>query len=78
MRDCVNALTQENEDSSKPLQGCDDVPKQQHRAQDGEELSCCRDDGAGEGPEMHNRHKDEGLKEDAEDGTLIETIYNVI
>lgn len=66
--------THEHEDGSKPLQGCYDVPKQQHGAQDGEKLSCCGDDGAGEGPEIHNSHKDEGLKEDGE-GTVTKTIY---
>lgn len=71
---CACTLTQENKDGSQPLQRCNDVPKQQHRAQDGKELPCCRDDGAGEGPEIHNSHKDEGLKQHKEEVTTTETI----
>lgn len=59
-------LTKEDQNSSAPLHGTYDVAKQNDRAQDGEELPCCRDDGAGKRSKVHDRHEDEGLLETKE------------
>ena len=59
----ASMLTEEDQNSAAPLHGSNDVAKQNHRAEDGEELPRCRDDGAGERPEVHDGHEDEGLLE---------------
>ncbi len=58
------SLTDEDEDGTKPLHRADDVPKQQHRPQDGEELPRRRDEGTGERPKIHHSHEDESLGEE--------------
>lgn len=55
------SLTEEDQDGANPLHRTHDVAKQKHRAEDGEELPCGGDNGAGQRPEVHHRHKDEGL-----------------
>lgn len=55
------SLTEEHQDSAKPLHRSHDVAKQKDGAEDGEELPRGGDDGAGQRPEVHHRHKDEGL-----------------
>lgn len=57
-----SALTEEDQHGAHPLQGGYDVPKQDDGAQDGEELPGGGDDGAGQRPEAHHRHEDEGLE----------------
>ncbi len=58
------SLTEEDEDGTKPLHSADDVPKQQHRPQDGEELPRRCDDGTSERPKIHHSHEDESLGEE--------------
>lgn len=55
-------LTQEHKHSAHPLHGADGVGEEDHRGQNGEELSSCGDDRAGQGTEIHNCHEDEGLE----------------
>lgn len=55
-------LTQEHKYSAHPLQGADRVGEEDHRGQNGEELSSCGDDGAGQGAKIHNRHEDKALE----------------
>lgn len=55
------SLTEEHQDGPNPLHPTHDVTKQDDRAKDGEELPGSGDDGAGQGSEVHHRHKDEGL-----------------
>lgn len=57
----ARTLTQEDQHGAEPLQRGHDVPKQDDGAQDGEELPGGGDDGAGQRPEAHHRHEDEGL-----------------
>ena len=57
-------LTQENQDGAKPLHRTHDIAKQDNRAKDCEELPGGGDDGTGQRPEVHHRHKDEGLAQD--------------
>lgn len=54
-------LTEEDQDGADPLHGGHDVAEQNDGAEDGEELSRGGDDGAGQGPKVHHRHKDKGL-----------------
>lgn len=55
-------LTQEHKHSAHPLHGADGVGEEDHRGQNGEELSSCGDDGAGQGTKIHNCHEDEALE----------------
>lgn len=55
-------LTEEHQDGSNPLHRTHDVPKQNDRAEDREELPRCGDDGAGQRPKVHHCHEDEGLE----------------
>lgn len=59
-------LTKEHQDSADPLHGVEDVAEQKDRAQDGKELPCGSDNGAGERAEVHHSHEDEGLREEEE------------
>lgn len=43
----IQTKTEEDQDCAHPLYGTDDVAKQNDRAEDGEELACGGDDGAG-------------------------------
>lgn len=54
-------LTEEHQGGSNPLQWTHDVAEQNNGAEDGEELPCSGDDGAGQGPKVDHRHEDEGL-----------------
>lgn len=56
------ALTQEHKHSAHPLHGADGVGEEDHRGQDGEELSSCGDDRAGQGAKIYNRHEYEALE----------------
>lgn len=55
------SLTEEDQGGAGPLQRTHGVAKQQHRAQDGEELPCGCDDGAGQGSEVDHGQENEGL-----------------
>lgn len=57
-------LTQEYQYSAHPLHGADGVGEEDHRGQNGEELSSCGDDGAGQGTKIHDCHEDEALEKD--------------
>lgn len=57
----IKPETKEHQDSADPLHGVEDVAEQKDRAQDGKELPCGSDDGAGERAEVHHSHEDEGL-----------------
>lgn len=54
-------LTEEHQDGANPLHRTHDIAEQNNRAEDGEELPRGGDDGAGQRPEVHHGHKDEGL-----------------
>lgn len=58
-----STLTEEDQDGADPLHGGHDVPEQEDGAEDGEELPGGGDDGAGQRPEVHHRHEDEGLEQ---------------
>lgn len=57
-------LTQEHQHSAHPLHGADGVGEEDHRGQNGEELSSCGDDGAGQGTKIYNSHEDKALGKD--------------
>lgn len=57
----IETETQEHKHSAHPLHGADGVGEEDHRGQDGEELSSCGDDRAGQGAKIHNRHEYEAL-----------------
>lgn len=61
----IESKSEEDKDCPEPLHSADDVSKQQHRTQDGEEFPSRRDDGTGERSEIHHSHKDEGLSKSA-------------
>ena len=50
----ASMLTEEDQNSAAPLHGSNDVAKQNHRAEDGEELPRCRDDEREEGEPMRD------------------------
>lgn len=54
-------LTEEDQDGADPLHRTHDIPEENNRAEDGEELPGSGDDGAGQRPEVHHRHEDERL-----------------
>lgn len=58
---CELTLTEEDQNSSGPLQRTHGVAKQKNRAEDGEELPCGCDDGAGQGSKVDHSQKNEGL-----------------
>lgn len=57
----IKTETQEYQYSAHPLHGADGVGEEDHRGQNGEELSSCGDDGAGQGTKIHDCHEDEAL-----------------
>lgn len=57
----IKTKTQEHQHGAHPLHGADGVGEEDHRGQNGEELSSCGDDGAGQGTKIHNCHEDEAL-----------------
>ena len=67
----TSSLTHEHQDCSGPLHVRHNVAKEQHGAQDGEELARRGDDGAGQGSKVHHGHEDEGLKEEGEDSVML-------
>lgn len=54
-------LTEEHQDGADPLHRTHYIAEQKNGAEDGEELPRGGDDGAGQRPKVHHRHKDEGL-----------------
>lgn len=54
-------LTEEDQNGAGPLQRSHGVAEQQNRAEDGEELPCGCDDGAGQGSKVDHSQENEGL-----------------
>lgn len=63
----IESEAKEDQDGPKPLHMTDNVPEQQNRAQDGEELARGGDDGTGERPKIHHSHEDERLSKSTSD-----------
>lgn len=58
---CKLTLTEEDQDGAGPLQSAHGVAKQKNWAEDGEELPCGCDDGAGQRSKVDHSQENEGL-----------------
>lgn len=57
----IESKTEEDQNGAGPLQRTHGVAKQKNRAEDGEELPCGCDDGAGQGSKVDHSQENEGL-----------------